>query len=90
MGPRVCSQSQLRVGWLCGLHLPVRAVGSGHPYYVGTLVCFLLIPITQGIFEPLLKYSGSITGRDRQLRVWWSQALMDHFIVCIRSIRGPS
>ena len=43
MGPCVYSQSQLRVVWLCGLHLPTRTVGSSHPYYVGTLVCLVLL-----------------------------------------------
>ena len=75
MGPCVYSQSQLRVAWLCGLHLPTRTVGSSHPYYVGTLVCLVLIPIVQGIFEPLL-CSRRIAGRDRQLTVWWRQVLI--------------
>lgn len=87
--PCVYSQSQLRVGWLCGLHLPAHAMGSSHQYYVGTLVCLLLIPIVQGIFDPLL-CSGRIAGRDKKLTVWWSQVLMNHFIVHIRSIQGPN
>ena len=58
------------LGGLRGPHLPVCAVGSSRPYYMGNSVFLLLIPIIQQIFEPLL-CSGSIEGKDGPLTVWW-------------------
>lgn len=60
---------------LRGPHLPVGAVWSSHPYYVGNSVLLLFIPIIQQMFEPLL-CSGSIEGKDGPLIVWWRWALM--------------
>lgn len=57
-GGALCLFPKSAQGWVAVWASPSRPCYGSSQYYVGTLVCLLLIPIVQGIFDPLLCSGG--------------------------------